>query len=249
MSSSCQVSCGDYSIFVGIMSYSLESLSDLGCLPSGSLPSCTRDNESDSKEEMQSFEPKHLCSSSQNAINPVEFAASQLQSGIHHVEFAASQLQSGIHHVEFAASQLQSGIDPEEYTASQLQSAHMPTASACDMDNSYSFGCSVAPPSDSSPSSSHFPPHERDSPGDIIYTLHVEVCQRPDSTLRGTRLKEMVLSMLRQRGTAFGEVLLLEFEDPVIKEHVHSVSITDIPQELKVGRTLDVLNIYSRFMI
>ena len=66
------------------------------------------------------------------------------------------------------------------------------------------------------------------------FTLHVEVCQRADSTLRCSKLKELVLSMLRQKGTAFGELFLQEFEDPLMKEHVRSVSVTDVPYQLKV---------------
>lgn len=70
--------------------------------------------------------------------------------------------------------------------------------------------------------------------GQFRPTLHVEVCQRAESTLPCSRLKELVLSMLRQRGTAFGELFLLEFDDPVMKEHIQSVSISDIPYQLKV---------------
>ena len=114
------------------------------------------------------------------------------------------------------------------------QSALLPTASA-------TMSIDSILPS----SSLHLSPHPPDigtdvyggggSPGQYRPTLHVEVCQRPDSTLRCTKLKELVLSMLRQRGTAFGELFLQEFEDPVMKEHVQSVSITDTPHELKVS--------------
>ena len=62
----------------------------------------------------------------------------------------------------------------------------------------------------------------------------MEVCQLAESTVCCSMLKELVLSMLRQRGTAFGELFLQEFEDPVMKEHIQSVSISDVPCQLKV---------------
>ena len=64
--------------------------------------------------------------------------------------------------------------------------------------------------------------------------LHVEVCQRAHSSMGDTKLKEMVLELLAEKGTAFSQLIMEEFEDPVLKEHVLSVSITDTPRELKV---------------
>ncbi len=64
--------------------------------------------------------------------------------------------------------------------------------------------------------------------------LHVEVCQRPHSAMAGTKLKELVVELLMERGTAFSELHIYEFENPILKEHVLSVSITDTPSHLKV---------------
>ena len=69
-------------------------------------------------------------------------------------------------------------------------------------------------------------------------TLHVEVCQRPHSAMAGTKLKELVVELLLERGTVFSELLIVEFEHPILKEHLLSVSITDTPAHLKVIYTL-----------
>lgn len=65
-------------------------------------------------------------------------------------------------------------------------------------------------------------------------TLHVEVCQHAGSSMRMSKLKDLVMDMLLERGTAFSELVLLEFDDPALKEHIQSISITDTPSELKV---------------
>ena len=72
-------------------------------------------------------------------------------------------------------------------------------------------------------------------------TLHVEVCQHSTSSMRGAKLKELVRDMLLERGTAFSDLILLEFDDPMLKEHVLSISITDTPSELKVGLLFKVV--------
>lgn len=66
-------------------------------------------------------------------------------------------------------------------------------------------------------------------------TLHVEVCQHAHSSMRMSKLKCLVRDMLMERGTAFHELVMHEFDDPIFKEHLVSVSITDTPNELKVG--------------
>lgn len=89
--------------------------------------------------------------------------------------------------------------------------------------------CRVAPP----PSGHHhtMPPLP---PPPARPTLHVEVCQKQQSNMRASRLKEMVVELLREKRTTFGELVMTEFEDSVLKEHLQSVSITDTPNELKV---------------
>lgn len=64
--------------------------------------------------------------------------------------------------------------------------------------------------------------------------LHVEVCQHAHSSMRGSKLKDMVLKLLAERGTAFSQLIIAEFDDPILKEHLVSVAITDTPAELTV---------------
>jgi len=142
-------------------------------------------------------------------------------------------LNSSFQHQDLSCPGAGENMEPQ-LTGYLAQTALLPTATAViALENSHvtANGAVASPscPSTSDPLSS-----EGVGGSPSLCTLHVEVCQRPDSTLRCTRLKELVLSMLRQRGTAFGELLLQDFEDPVVKEHVQSVAITDVPQELKV---------------
>ncbi len=65
-------------------------------------------------------------------------------------------------------------------------------------------------------------------------TLHVEVCQATSSNMRSSRLKELVLAMLREKGTVFGELFIQEFDDPVLSEHIQSIAIADTPSQIKV---------------
>lgn len=132
-------------------------------------------------------------------------------------------------------------ISPGYLPSCLPQSAILPTVSAT-LAMESGLTSHVTPCSSPSSNLSPQPPDSDSygrggSPGHYRPTLHVEVCQKGDSTLRCTKLKELVLSMLRQRGTAFGELFLKDFEDPVMREHVHSVSITDVPHEVKVSRT------------
>ena len=54
------------------------------------------------------------------------------------------------------------------------------------------------------------------------------------STLRAKVLKEHAKALLKKKGTTFGDFILTEFEDPVLREHVISISVTDIPKEVQV---------------
>lgn len=64
--------------------------------------------------------------------------------------------------------------------------------------------------------------------------LHVEVCQHAHSSMRGSKLRDMVLELLAEKGTAFSQLIITEFDDPILKEHLVSVAITDTPAELTV---------------
>lgn len=64
--------------------------------------------------------------------------------------------------------------------------------------------------------------------------LHVEVCQRAHSSMGDSRIKELVLQLLAEKGTVFRQLMVEEFEEPTLKEHVLSVSITDTPGDVKV---------------
>ena len=83
--------------------------------------------------------------------------------------------------------------------------------------------------------------------------LHADVCQNQCryftvfinlltqlsvySTLRQAILKEHVKAMLMKnirQGLAFGDFVLTEFSDPILQEHVVSVTVSDMPKDLQV---------------
>lgn len=47
-------------------------------------------------------------------------------------------------------------------------------------------------------------------------------------------LREQAKALLCKKGTAFGDFILTEFEDPVLREHVVSLSVSDVPIEVQV---------------
>ena len=51
-------------------------------------------------------------------------------------------------------------------------------------------------------------------------------------------LTERVKILLRKQGTIFGDFIITEFEDPILKEHTVSVSVSDIPNNLQVRQPL-----------
>lgn len=51
-------------------------------------------------------------------------------------------------------------------------------------------------------------------------------------------LTERVKILLRKQGTTFGDFIITEFEDPILKEHAVSVSVSDIPNNLQVRQPL-----------
>lgn len=65
-------------------------------------------------------------------------------------------------------------------------------------------------------------------------TLHVEVLQRSFSSLSESVVREYAMGQLSQHPTAFGEFVMTEFDDPVLKEHVVSISVRDIPTSVRV---------------
>ena len=64
-----------------------------------------------------------------------------------------------------------------------------------------------------------------------------ETCHS-SSTLRAAMLTERVKILLRKQGTTFGDFIITEFEDPILKEHTVSVSVSDIPNNLQVRQPL-----------
>ena len=64
--------------------------------------------------------------------------------------------------------------------------------------------------------------------------LHVEVCQHAQSSMGDSRVRELVVELLARKGTAFGQLIMDEFEDSVLQQHIVSISITDAPTQLKV---------------
>ena len=51
-------------------------------------------------------------------------------------------------------------------------------------------------------------------------------------------LTERVKILLRKQGTTFGDFIITDFEDPILKEHTVSVSVSDITNNLQVRQPL-----------
>ena len=62
-------------------------------------------------------------------------------------------------------------------------------------------------------------------------SLHIEVCQAPCSTLRMSQIRDIVRDYLKELGSVIGELEETEFDDPVLKEHVLSILMTDVPND------------------
>lgn len=58
------------------------------------------------------------------------------------------------------------------------------------------------------------------------------------SATRASVLREQAKALLRRKGTAFGDFIVTEFEDPVLREHVVSLSVSDVPMDLQVQSLL-----------
>lgn len=58
-------------------------------------------------------------------------------------------------------------------------------------------------------------------------------------------LKTHVRELLLQKGAVFGDFIMTEFSDPILQEHILSVSITDTPPELQVHLPFCTHNILS----
>ena len=65
-------------------------------------------------------------------------------------------------------------------------------------------------------------------------TLHVEVLQQSCSSLSASVVRDYAVAELKRHPTAFGEFTLTEFDDPVLKEHVVSISVCDVPSSIQV---------------
>lgn len=76
-------------------------------------------------------------------------------------------------------------------------------------------------------------------------TLHVEVCQHTHSSMCLSKLKGLVSELLMERGTAFSELYMQDFEDQILKEHVKSITITDTPNDLKVRGKWLLLHVHN----
>ena len=68
------------------------------------------------------------------------------------------------------------------------------------------------------------------------HSLHVEVLQHSCSSLSASVVREYAIAQLKTQPTAFGEFTLTEFDDPVLKEHVVSIAVCDIPSSIQVSR-------------
>ena len=66
-------------------------------------------------------------------------------------------------------------------------------------------------------------------------SLHIEVLQHSCSSLSASVVHEYAVAQLKMQPTAFGEFTLSEFDDPVLKEHVVSIAVCDIPSSIQVS--------------
>ncbi|XP_077982391.1 pachytene checkpoint protein 2 homolog [Glandiceps talaboti] len=64
-------------------------------------------------------------------------------------------------------------------------------------------------------------------PDPLELCIHVEVCQNPYSTLGKDIIKSHVTQLLHRHQESFGDVLITQFDDAVLNEHVKSVAIFD----------------------
>ncbi|XP_019849117.1 PREDICTED: pachytene checkpoint protein 2 homolog isoform X2 [Amphimedon queenslandica] len=67
-----------------------------------------------------------------------------------------------------------------------------------------------------------------------IDTVHVEVCQNIESTLPYSLVREQVRDLLLLKGVVFGEFVATEFSNPLLQEHILSVTVTDISHEIQI---------------
>lgn len=67
-------------------------------------------------------------------------------------------------------------------------------------------------------------------------SLHVEVLQHSCSSLSISVIREYAVAQLKMQPTAFGEFTLSDFDDPVLKENVISISVCDIPTSIQVSK-------------
>ena len=90
-------------------------------------------------------------------------------------------------------------------------------------------------------------------------TIHVELCQKPsryytnhnpqtrtadskyllcslslDSTLRPCLLRDSAVALLKRRGSTFGDLNLVQFDDPLLEEHAQFLAVVDIPSHVSV---------------
>ncbi len=64
----------------------------------------------------------------------------------------------------------------------------------------------------------------------MVYLFVSTTC----STLHPAVVRDHTKALLRKQGTIFGDFIVTEFDDPLLQEHVISVSVSDIPRELAV---------------
>lgn len=67
-------------------------------------------------------------------------------------------------------------------------------------------------------------------------SLHVEVLQHSCSSLSASVAREYAVAQLKMQPTAFGEFTLSDFDDPVLKEHVVSIAVCDLPTSIQVSK-------------
>ncbi|GFO34031.1 pachytene checkpoint 2-like protein [Plakobranchus ocellatus] len=72
----------------------------------------------------------------------------------------------------------------------------------------------------------------------VVY--HVEVLQKPCSTLRASHIKEKVLEFLRAKKTAFGDFIVRDFQDQLLSQNVEYIALCDVDQPSQEKRVIDL---------
>ena len=129
----------------------------------------------------------------------------------------------------------------ETFTAAHAETRGMFTDSASTVHVPDSLAQCAPLVSASSIMAHHLYHHHHHQTQEAPPSVHVEVLQHSCSSLSAAVVREYAVAQLKMQPTAFGEFTLSEFEDPVLKEHVVSISVCDIPSSIQVYKRVFVI--------